>query len=52
MRENRIINLEEDDPSYSALNSNTPLSIPFVLDALVPRLAAAAAGKVATPGGP
>jgi len=52
VREQRTVNLDEDDAAYPALNFNTPLSIPFVLDTLVPRLAAAATGNGATPSSP
>ena len=42
--ENRDIFLGETNPIYDAMNFNTVLSIPFVLDGLVPQLAAAVDG--------
>jgi iron complex transport system substrate-binding protein len=46
--EGRDIFLPETDAIYDALNFNTVLSLPFVLDGLVPQLAAAVDGDPAT----
>jgi iron complex transport system substrate-binding protein len=46
--EGRDIFLPETNAIYDALNFNTVLSLPFVLDGLVPQLAAAVDGEPAT----
>lgn len=46
--EGRDIFLTETDALYDAMNFNTVLSLPFVLDGLVPQLAAAVDGDPAT----
>lgn len=47
-QEERDIFISETDPVYDALNFNTVLSLPFTLEHLVPRLAAAVDGDPAT----
>jgi iron complex transport system substrate-binding protein len=47
-KEERVIFLTPDDPVYDAYNFGTPLSLEFVLDEFVPRLATAAGGDSAS----
>ena len=48
-KEGRDVFIPEDDPLYEATSFQTVLSVPFLLDGLVPRLAAAADGDPSTP---
>ena len=47
-REGRDVLLQPDDPAYDATSFVTVLSVPFLLDELVPRLAAAVDGDPGT----
>ncbi len=51
MKEGRDIFLDVNDPLAGALSFSTVLSLPFLLDELVPQLAAAVAGGSATEAG-
>ncbi len=48
-KEGRDIFLADGDPLYEATSFNSVLSIPFILDTLVPQLALALDGDPATP---
>ena len=50
-KEGRDIFLVETDPVYDALNFNTVLSLPFALEKMAPRLAAAVDGDPSTSSG-
>jgi iron complex transport system substrate-binding protein len=47
-REGRDIYIAEDDPLYDATSFQTVLSIPFLLDGIIPKLVAAVDGDTAT----
>jgi iron complex transport system substrate-binding protein len=51
-REGRDVRVALDDPAYEATSFVTVLSLPYLLDQLVPRLAAAVDGDPSTSTGP
>jgi iron complex transport system substrate-binding protein len=48
-KEGRDVFIPTDDPIYEATSFQSVLSVPFLIDGLVPRLAAAADGDTSTP---